>query len=166
MAVFEPPPPRARKVIISTNVAEASVTIEGIKYVVDSGLVKVSTTSLQSLRCWLTLTVRPPIASLVRPSNGHGRPRHDPLLARISRSTRRSSRPHLSRQMLPTLSLLCPRQPPPHHATRDHTIRYCVARLAAQVVGDSERIEVRLDDRAEQRHVGACARVLVLPRGA
>ncbi|POW13147.1 hypothetical protein PSHT_07847 [Puccinia striiformis] len=30
----------ARKVIVATNVAEASVTIEGIKYVVDSGLVK------------------------------------------------------------------------------------------------------------------------------
>lgn len=41
MAVFDPPPPRTRKVIVSTNVAEASVTIEGIKYVVDSGLVKV-----------------------------------------------------------------------------------------------------------------------------
>ena len=27
--------------IVATNVAEASVTIEGIKYVVDSGLVKV-----------------------------------------------------------------------------------------------------------------------------
>ncbi|SCV69095.1 BQ2448_2115 [Microbotryum intermedium] len=41
MAVFDPPPPRTRKVIVSTNVAEASVTIDGIKYVVDSGLVKV-----------------------------------------------------------------------------------------------------------------------------
>ncbi|KAI5475390.1 DUF1605-domain-containing protein [Pseudohyphozyma bogoriensis] len=40
MAVFDPAPPRTRKVIVSTNVAEASVTIEGIKYVVDSGLVK------------------------------------------------------------------------------------------------------------------------------
>ncbi|GAA5970073.1 hypothetical protein JCM11641_000256 [Rhodosporidiobolus odoratus] len=40
IAVFEPPPPRTRKVIVSTNVAEASVTIEGIKFVVDSGLVK------------------------------------------------------------------------------------------------------------------------------
>lgn len=40
MAVFEPAPPCSRKVILSTNVAEASVTIEGIKYVVDSGLVK------------------------------------------------------------------------------------------------------------------------------
>lgn len=41
MAVFEPAPAQTRKVIISTNVAEASITIEGIKYVVDSGLVKV-----------------------------------------------------------------------------------------------------------------------------
>ncbi|KAM0754168.1 P-loop containing nucleoside triphosphate hydrolase protein [Meredithblackwellia eburnea MCA 4105] len=40
MAVFDPAPSQTRKVIVSTNVAEASVTIEGIKYVVDSGLVK------------------------------------------------------------------------------------------------------------------------------
>ncbi|KDE08045.1 hypothetical protein MVLG_01746 [Microbotryum lychnidis-dioicae p1A1 Lamole] len=40
MAVFQPPPSRTRKVIVSTNVAEASVTIDGIKYVIDSGLVK------------------------------------------------------------------------------------------------------------------------------
>lgn len=42
MAVFEPPPRGTRKVICSTNVAEASVTIEGVKYVVDCGLVKVN----------------------------------------------------------------------------------------------------------------------------
>lgn len=38
--VFEPAPENTRKVIVSTNIAEASVTIEGIVYVVDCGFVK------------------------------------------------------------------------------------------------------------------------------
>lgn len=42
LAAFEPPPRSTRKVVVSTNVAEASITIEGIKFVIDSGLVKVS----------------------------------------------------------------------------------------------------------------------------
>lgn len=42
--IFDPPPRDTRKVIFSTNIAEASVTIEGIKYVVDSGFVKVGLT--------------------------------------------------------------------------------------------------------------------------
>jgi ATP-dependent RNA helicase DDX35 len=40
MYVFEEAPENTRKVIFSTNIAEASVTIEGIVYVVDSGFVK------------------------------------------------------------------------------------------------------------------------------
>ncbi|KAI9819407.1 MAG: hypothetical protein M1832_003969 [Thelocarpon impressellum] len=40
MYVFEPAPENTRKVIVSTNIAEASVTIEGIVYVVDCGFVK------------------------------------------------------------------------------------------------------------------------------
>jgi hypothetical protein len=49
MAIFSPPPPRTRKVVISTNIAEASVTIDGIRYVIDSGFVKVRAGCL--LRC-------------------------------------------------------------------------------------------------------------------
>lgn len=40
MEVFKPAPPNCRKVILSTNVAETSLTINGIKYVIDSGMVK------------------------------------------------------------------------------------------------------------------------------
>lgn len=38
--IFEPTPPNARKVVLATNIAETSVTIDGISYVIDPGLVK------------------------------------------------------------------------------------------------------------------------------
>ena len=40
LKAFAPAPPGVRKYVISTNIAETSVTISGIKYVVDSGYVK------------------------------------------------------------------------------------------------------------------------------
>ncbi|KAL2265405.1 hypothetical protein VTJ83DRAFT_6505 [Remersonia thermophila] len=41
MYVFEPAPAGCRKVVFATNIAEASVTIDGVAYVVDAGFVKV-----------------------------------------------------------------------------------------------------------------------------
>jgi ATP-dependent RNA helicase DDX35 len=41
LAVFQASERGTRKVVISTNIAEASVTIDGIRFVVDSGFVKV-----------------------------------------------------------------------------------------------------------------------------
>lgn len=53
MSVFDSPPENTRKVIFSTNIAEASVTIDGIVYVIDSGFVKLRafdpTTGIESL---------------------------------------------------------------------------------------------------------------------
>ncbi|ERF70431.1 hypothetical protein EPUS_04709 [Endocarpon pusillum Z07020] len=38
--VFEKTPPRTRKIILSTNIAETSLTVPGIRYVIDSGKCK------------------------------------------------------------------------------------------------------------------------------
>ncbi|KAI8645640.1 P-loop containing nucleoside triphosphate hydrolase protein [Parasitella parasitica] len=40
LQVFEPTPKYTRKVIVSTNIAEASVTLEGVVYVIDTGFAK------------------------------------------------------------------------------------------------------------------------------
>jgi len=41
MAVFEPTPANTRKIIVSTNIAESSVTIENVVYLIDCGFVKI-----------------------------------------------------------------------------------------------------------------------------
>jgi ATP-dependent RNA helicase DHX8/PRP22 len=41
--VFEPAPKGFRKAILATNIAETSLTISGVRYVVDPGFVKART---------------------------------------------------------------------------------------------------------------------------
>lgn len=48
MKALESPPNGYRKVIVSTNIAETSVTIEGVVFVVDCGFVKVKFILLQN----------------------------------------------------------------------------------------------------------------------
>ncbi|KAK4773357.1 hypothetical protein SAY87_028376 [Trapa incisa] len=51
--IFEPTPEGARKVVLATNIAEASLTIDGIKYVIDPGFSKMKSynprTGMESL---------------------------------------------------------------------------------------------------------------------
>ncbi|KAH8117149.1 P-loop containing nucleoside triphosphate hydrolase protein [Phellopilus nigrolimitatus] len=72
MSVFASAERGTRKVIVATNIAEASVTIDGIKFVVDSGYVKIRTynptTSLASLA-----TVPVSLASAIQRAGRAGR---------------------------------------------------------------------------------------------
>ncbi len=52
--IFEPTPPGARKVVLATNIAETSLTIDGITYVIDPGFSKQKVWTLQPRVPWST----------------------------------------------------------------------------------------------------------------
>ena len=74
MKVFDRLSRHTRKVVVSTNIAETSITIDGIVYVVDAGFVKLpvfdSNSSLQSL-----VTVHISQASAIQRAGRAGRVR-------------------------------------------------------------------------------------------
>jgi pre-mRNA-splicing factor ATP-dependent RNA helicase DHX16 len=54
--IFEPTPPKARKVVLATNIAETSLTIDGIVYVIDPGFSKENSYNAQTGMESLTVT--------------------------------------------------------------------------------------------------------------
>ena len=49
--IFDPAPPGTRKCVIATNIAEASLTIDGIYYVVDPGFAKQKVRNTSAVLC-------------------------------------------------------------------------------------------------------------------
>jgi ATP-dependent RNA helicase DHX33 len=48
--IFIPAPPATRKVVLATNIAETSITIPGIRFVIDTGVAKEKSYILQQNR--------------------------------------------------------------------------------------------------------------------
>jgi hypothetical protein len=101
MIIFEPAPRDTRKVIFSTNIAEASVTIDGIKYVVDSGFVKVRCS--HSMTVWREEDRLTLVDEDLQPQNRDRRPDRHPMLPRQRQPARRSRRSNIRRQMFPPI---------------------------------------------------------------
>ena len=62
--IFEPTPEGSRKVVLATNIAETSLTIDGIKYVIDPGFQKINSfspkTGVESLQVVPVCATPPP----------------------------------------------------------------------------------------------------------
>jgi len=113
MAVFQPAHEGERKVIVATNVAEASVTIDGIVYVVDSGFVKaVPAHSRTKCRCApITLAQESNPSS----SDQYPKPQHSREQAEQAEQNQGNATDSTEKQLIPP----CP--PPPSPKSKEQT---------------------------------------------
>ena len=69
--IFDPAPPGSRKVIIATNIAETSLTIDGIYYVIDPGFVKQNVYNAKTAMDALVVTPISQVGSLTQATFHH-----------------------------------------------------------------------------------------------
>ena len=97
--IFEPTPPGARKVVLATNIAETSITIDGVVFVIDPGFVK---QNVYNPRTGMSSLVVVPVR--LTASGYHLLYKLRPLVFEgLCKPTRRTCRTCRARQILPTL---------------------------------------------------------------
>lgn len=64
--IFEPTPEGARKVVLATNIAETSITIDGVVFVIDPGFVKQNS---YNPRTGMSSLVVVPVSSVLHGNN-------------------------------------------------------------------------------------------------
>lgn len=134
IAVFTPTARGSRKCIVATNIAETSVTIEGVKYVVDCGFVKVSWRGKVSGWCGSILTLLSPVRSGTpfQPNFKHGHTCDGPHLTSFRDAKGRASRSCLAGQMLPLVYIVGPQIPASYDVAGVGTDRHHSLYIAAQ----------------------------------
>jgi ATP-dependent RNA helicase DDX35 len=134
VAVFTPTARGSRKCIVATNIAETSVTIEGVKYVIDCGFVKVSwrrDSTTRRLSMLILLSV-PRLGSSLQPYLKHGYTRYGSHFTSVRNAKGRASRPHLTRQMLSLVYFVGPQIAASYDIAGAGTDRHHSLYIAAQ----------------------------------